>query len=220
METTTDYHVNIFKMKTPFAKANAKLIITLVIIWFTAVIGFQILLKVIEKPVPEKVLLTFEETWPRVQNGLATQQEKAIFAKSLLLVIGKGPAEKDKVKLLESFNWSIQSLLPVGTQAGDLDKIIEALAPMMEVENNGVEMKLLAFYLNKQVAAQLNTELPVIMKKYLIHNQSFLTDFKFLGFPFHYWYTAEFLLILFVFLCWFYCKRVITLQKKYNIKED
>ena len=33
---------------------------------------------------------------------------------------------------------------------------------------------------------------------YLVHNQSVLTDLKFLGFPFHYFYTAVFLLILFV----------------------
>jgi uncharacterized membrane protein len=43
--------------------------------------------------------------------------------------------------------------------------------------------------------------LPEIMKLYLTHNQSVLTDTKFLGFPFHYFYTAVFLLFLFVILC-------------------
>ena len=43
--------------------------------------------------------------------------------------------------------------------------------------------------------------LPEIMKLYLTHNQSVLTDTTFLGFPFHYFYTAVFLLILFVCLC-------------------
>lgn len=43
--------------------------------------------------------------------------------------------------------------------------------------------------------------LPDIMKLYLTHNQSFLTDTIFLGFPFHYFYTAVFLLILFIGLC-------------------
>jgi len=43
--------------------------------------------------------------------------------------------------------------------------------------------------------------LPAIMKLYLTHNQSVLTDTKFLGFPFHYFYTAIFLLVLFVCLC-------------------
>ena len=45
--------------------------------------------------------------------------------------------------------------------------------------------------------------LPDIMKLYLTHNQSVLTDTKFLGFPFHYFYTAVFLLILFI--CTLYC---------------
>lgn len=43
--------------------------------------------------------------------------------------------------------------------------------------------------------------LPEIMQLYLTHNQSVLTDTPFLGFPFHYFYTAVFLLILFVGLC-------------------
>jgi uncharacterized membrane protein len=43
--------------------------------------------------------------------------------------------------------------------------------------------------------------LPGIMKLYLTHNQSVLTDTKFLGFPFHYFYTAVLLLILFIILC-------------------
>ena len=43
--------------------------------------------------------------------------------------------------------------------------------------------------------------LPGIMKLYLTHNQSVLTDTKFLGFPFHYFYTAVFLLIMFIVLC-------------------
>ena len=46
--------------------------------------------------------------------------------------------------------------------------------------------------------------LPGIMKLYLTHNQSILTDSKFLGFPFHYFYTAVFLLFLFVTLCLVY----------------
>ncbi len=61
--------------------------------------------------------------------------------------------------------------------------------------------------------------LPDIMALYLTHNQSVLTDTKFLGFPFHYFYTAEFLLILFVGLSLFYSIRVTHLQKKFSITE-
>ncbi len=57
------------------------------------------------------------------------------------------------------------------------------------------------------------------MDLYLVHNQSVLTDTNFLGFPFHYFYTAVFLLILFVGLCWLYCVRTDMFNKKYGIEE-
>lgn len=68
---------------------------------------------------------------------------------------------------------------------------------------------------NEQNAASI----PEIMKLYLTHNQSFLTDFKFLGFPFHYFYTAEFLLILFIVLSLLYSIRIERLQKRFKIVE-
>ncbi len=58
-----------------------------------------------------------------------------------------------------------------------------------------------------------------IMKLYLTHNQSFLTDFRFLGFPFHYFYTAVFLLVLFVFLCVMYAFRIQHLHRKFGMEE-
>jgi hypothetical protein len=53
----------------------------------------------------------------------------------------------------------------------------------------------------ESLADTMFSALPEIMKFYLTHNQSKLTDTRFLGFPFHYFYTAVFLLILFVALC-------------------
>jgi len=58
-----------------------------------------------------------------------------------------------------------------------------------------------------------------VMTLYLTHNQSFLTDFRFLGFPFHYFYTAVFLLVLFVFLCVIYAYRIQHLHRKYGMEE-
>jgi len=58
-----------------------------------------------------------------------------------------------------------------------------------------------------------------IMKLYLTHNQSFLTGFRFLGFPFHYFYTAVFLLILFVGLCIIYAYRIEHLHRKFQMEE-
>jgi putative solute:sodium symporter small subunit len=72
----------------------------------------------------------------------------------------------------------------------------------------------------KELTASDKEALPKIMKLYLTHNQSFLTDIKILGFPFHYFYTAEFLLILFVGLSLFYSIRITHLQKEFSIKEE
>lgn len=58
-----------------------------------------------------------------------------------------------------------------------------------------------------------------VMKLYLTHNQSFLTDFRFLGFPFHYFYTAVFLLVLFVLLCVMYAYRIQQLHRKFGMEE-
>jgi putative solute:sodium symporter small subunit len=75
-----------------------------------------------------------------------------------------------------------------------------------------VRSKVLAIELKSGAMGDLSVNskemIPDIMAKYLIHNQSFLTDFSFLGFPFHYFYTAIFLLVLFVALCWIYCIRI------------
>jgi putative solute:sodium symporter small subunit len=73
---------------------------------------------------------------------------------------------------------------------------------------------------NKELSSDEIKALPQIMKLYLTHNQSFLTDMKILGFPFHYFYTAEFLLILFVGICLFYSIRTTQLQKRFSIKEE
>ncbi len=67
---------------------------------------------------------------------------------------------------------------------------------------------------------QVKEELPGVMELYLVHNQSALTDARFLGFPFHYWYTAQFLLILFVVLCLVYAKMLDHANKKFNFKEE
>ncbi|MCK5295960.1 MAG: DUF4212 domain-containing protein, partial [Alphaproteobacteria bacterium] len=58
-----------------------------------------------------------------------------------------------------------------------------------------------------------------IMKLYLVHNQNVFTDAKIFGFPFHYWYTAQFLLILFVGICYFYAKKIDKLHEEYDFVE-
>jgi uncharacterized membrane protein len=87
---------------------------------------------------------------------------------------------------------------------------------------SNLKESILPYCLNPASVQLTSAELDVLhsdMKLYLTHNQSILTDAKFLGFPFHYFYTSEFLLILFVFLSLFYSIRVTQLQKKFSVKE-
>ena len=63
------------------------------------------------------------------------------------------------------------------------------------------------------------SRLPEVMKLYLTHNQSVLTDTRFLGFPFHYFYTAVFLLVLFIGLCIVYNLLIEWRLKKQGVVE-
>jgi len=96
--------------------------------------------------------------------------------------------------------------------------INEMLDARIGIAPTSVEATLLPYCLNEKdnglTQADIET-LPQIMTLYLTHNQSVLTDTKFLGFPFHYFYTAELLLILFVLLCLIYSYRIEALDKKY-----
>ena len=158
---------------------------------------------------------------------------KQVFAKSMLMVLGKNIAVKDnhKAVLKESLSWSVYSMqadsvkplyqaeptketinsaiVSIGLESEGFDKIMRDLLPvsLLKVEN-------------ASLSVESKKSLPEIMNLYLIHNQSFLTDFKFLGIPFHYWYTAQFLLILFVVLCLIYAVSIDKLNKKHEIVEE
>lgn len=73
------------------------------------------------------------------------------------------------------------------------------------IDPSSLEASILASSIRQEFPSSLSdgslNRLPGIMKLYLTHNQSKLTDTTFLGFPFHYFYTAVFLLILFIGLC-------------------
>jgi len=90
--------------------------------------------------------------------------------------------------------------------------LIGMLEPYTGYGTTSLEAPILAASLRKDYPVSLTdpslNRLPDIMKLYLTHNQSVLTDTKFLGFPFHYFYTAVFLLVLFVVLCIVYNKLI------------
>ena len=111
-----------------------------------------------------------------------------------------------KAKLIESRD---KEYLDLKIAIGEKNKNIAALGESYSGFKTGsLESNILISTLQDKFPDSLTDEslagLPGIMKLYLTHNRSFLTDTKFLGFPFHYFYTAEFLLILFVSLCIIY----------------
>jgi len=242
-----EYHISFFKPTTPQAVANRNMVVWFVLIWFTAIFGFQILLKILEKPTPEASFITFEKVWERVNSGVAGESELQEFGQSTLSVLGKvmiAPAER--ATLDNAISWTITQLTADSLRTGLVEKIRDfesqkasisditdpdyinakeglssALSPILGLSQKDVRSKILPLELSADLGESLTEEtkntLPGIMKKYLVHNQSVLTDFRFLGFPFHYFYTAIFLLVLFVGLCWLYCVRIDNLNKRLNI---
>jgi len=228
-----DYHISFFKPTTKLAQFNKKLIITLFSVWAISIFGFQILLKIVEKPTPEKAYTNFEKVWENVKQNKASISEKQIFVQSALSVLGKVTlASKDRVFLDDAINQTIKKLIP-NEDAKAFNQKMKNFKDVSFGDNNYLQLKTdlgntIATYIDVtsySLAATLaplelkeaqgkatdNQQVERIMAKYLIHNQSFLTDFTFLGFPFHYFYTTVFLLILFVGLCLYYC--IVTDRK-------
>lgn len=257
METSNkDYNFSLFKPGSRYGRKNRNIIITLLIIWFVAIFGFQFLLLFFEKPTPEKTLITFESVWEDVKTGKASDQGKKDFVNSLVAVAGKSSVKpNDRIVLDKALTWAVIGMVSdsqkviLSTKVKELKVIRENLgkasgdeytklrSDLLVVkssinsitnETTGIDPtnnkeSILPYALDVEFT-ELSSEdmeaLPKIMKLYLTHNQSFLTDTKIIGFPFHYFYTAEFLLILFVCLCLFYSIRTTQLQKKFSIKEE
>jgi putative solute:sodium symporter small subunit len=256
LETSNnDYNFSLFKPGSPYGRKNRDLIITLLVIWFVAVFGFQILLLIFEKSTPEKTLITFESVWEKVKTGDANDQEKKDFINSLIAVAGKSSVKSaDKIVLNNALTWFVFEMISdpekvvLSVQVKALADTRKKLSVAIDADYAELKIELARIKTainsianektgidptnNKEAILPyaLNTEniklssdeieaLPRIMKLYLTHNQSFLTDTKIFGFPFHYFYTAEFLLILFVVMCLLYSIRITQLQKRFSIKE-
>lgn len=232
--TNEEYKVNFFKPLSDHARANKKLIVVLATIWFVAVFGFHALLIVLSEPVPEKAYDDFQSVWPAIsENQNPTLNQERVYARSLLSVLGKNIAVLDehKVVLKDALSASVYSLLAdsvksvmmqdisdekvqisaqaVGLKNEGFDKLMTALLPTSLVKVN-----------SSTISPEIKNQLPAIMELYLIHNRSVLTDFTFLGFPFHYWYSSQFLLILFVVLCLIYAVLIEKTNKEYNFVEE
>ena len=245
--SSDEYHISFFKPTTPHATANRNLVVWFVIIWFFAIFGFQILLWAIEKPTPEPAYVTFQKVWPKMESSSASTTELQELGQVTLSVLGKlALSPDDKAALNNVLSWAVYTLTADSdkesliTTIKEFEKLkaditnisdpvyIESkmtlsgkLSPLLKLSTRDIRTKLLPLELTAEnmtaISEQTAKTMPGIMKKYLVHNQSFLTDFKFLGFPFHYFYTAVFLLILFVGLCWLYCVKTDSLNKKLGI---
>jgi len=222
---------------------NRNMVIWLVLIWGIAVFGFQILLRAIEKPVPEPAYNTFMSVWDKVKAETANEAELTDFANSLLYVLGKVYIKPEyQTALSNGFTWSLfqlageeqellyQDILSFEKQrvegSGLLDPayvesksvLEQRVCEMLKIDETDARKLVIPFSLSSEMYEVYTEENKAITEKgmplYLIHNRSVLTDTRFLGFPFHYFYSAVFLLVLFVGLCWTYCTITDKLERK------
>jgi putative solute:sodium symporter small subunit len=244
-----DYHISFFKPTTDSARRNRNMVVQLVLIWAVAIFGFQILLKILEKPVPEPAYTLYKTAWAKMENGTATQADYQAMGQAALSVLGKVAidpshrsaldnalswlayqlADEEQRPELQSTVSEFEDLAAKITDIGDeayvakKNELIPLLATVFDLNLLDVRSKIAPL----EVKASLMESFPdeqrnmftESMDLYLIHNRSVLTDLKFLGFPFHYFYTAVFLLVLFVGLCWLYCVRTDMFNKKYGIED-
>lgn len=243
---SNSYHISFFKPTTPQARSNRNMVLWLVSIWFLAIFGFQIVLRIIEKPVAESSYISFQNAWDNIQNNSENKSDLQELSTSVLSVLGKIDIPLESRSYLDkTLSWAIYHLHPDSQKSLFIDQVIlfenqkdtitklsdplylatkqtlsEELGKLvglspLDVRTKILPLELISFNI-KNLDVNTIEQLPVIMEKYLIHNQSFLTDIKILGFPFHYFYTAIFLLILFVGLCLIYCIRTDTMNHKMN----
>lgn len=256
MESSDQYNFSIFQPRNRHGRKNRNVILSMLVIWAVAVFGFQILLKILEKPSTEATLGVFEASWPALVAEQADLTDYQAVLKSLLLVQGKNNSKPDDKQVLAdamsltTFRMVPDSLEPIIQEGLIQIKALKAELPGLEdqayltarnemfAQTNAIinlispyggflpeslEATILTGNLDDTYPASFHDasfeRLPDIMKFYLTHNQSVLTNTKFLGFPFHYFYTGVFLLVLFVVLCIAYNLLIEWRLKKEHITE-
>ena len=246
-DSKSDFHISFFKPTTEYARKNRNMVIWLVCVWAVAIFGFQIALYILEKPTPEDSFLKYDATWSQVKSGEATVSEMQDFSYAALSVLGKVFIQpQHKTALDNALSWSVFQIADSSQQAMIMAeivnfetlaanitdirdeayqqsklKLIAMVSPILGLSETDVRTKILPLELVSASVNSLSDEdimlIEEAMPLYLIHNQSVLTDTKFLGFPFHYFYTAVFLLILFVVFCLIYCVRTDRINTRLNI---
>lgn len=249
MNMKKDYHISFFRPTTERATHNRNMVLWLIGVWAIAIFGFHILMRVIEKPTPEPELITFNEVWDNVKAENANGEELKKFASSALHVTGKVfISTEHRAALDNGITWAIfqladstqhvalrAALMDFEKAAAEASVVTDAdyisakqklggLAQnILGLDPNAVLAKILPLELRSSEIDVLTEENKAIIETcmpfYTIHNRSVLTDTTFLGFPFHYFYSAVFLLILFIGLCWAYCYKVDKYNTKMGIAE-
>ncbi len=219
------------------ARLNRNIVVYLICIWTVAIFGFQIALRVLEKPTPEPAYLEFEQVWEQVLSGTTNQEVLQRFSRVSLSVLGKNFIDPVHRQALDNgLSHSLYTLagpeadIRIQQQVADFEKLtgeIENItnpdyvkakkelasnaASILGLSEQDVRTTLISIELHASMMDELSADskavIPAAMSRYLIHNQSILTDGRIFGFPFHYFYSSIFLLVLFVGLCWLYCVR-------------
>lgn len=243
------YHISFFKPTTDNSRRNRNIVVQFVLIWAVAIFGFQILLKILQKPTPEPAYTVYGTYWEDIQTGNYDANILQQVSQSALSVLGKvSIAPKYRVALDNAISWMAYNIVntsqkeklvaaveefekaaAVATDISDesyLNKkkqLIPILQEVYDLSPQDVRGKIAAVEVKTELMESFSNENRQIFEEamglYLIHNRSVLTDTIFLGFPFHYFYTAVFLLVLFVGLCWLFCIRTDLFHKKYGIED-
>ncbi|MBI9062979.1 MAG: DUF4212 domain-containing protein [Marinilabiliaceae bacterium] len=249
MNQEENYHISFFRPTTNRALTNRNMVLWLIGIWAVAIFGFHFLMRVIEKPTPEPQLTAFNAVWSSVKTNQANPDEVKQFALSALHVAGKVFIKPDyRAALDNGFTWATFQLADSAQRAAlskallhfekisaeaktiNDDDYLNAkqelgalIQPLLGLQPGHVLTKIAPLELQSSDIDQFTEAnkalVETCMPLYSIHNQSVLTDTRFLGFPFHYFYTAVFLLLLFIGLCWVYCYKVDQYNKKMGIAE-
>jgi len=228
MDNSTKYDINFFTPHTPFLKDATRLIWIGMVIWFVVTYGFQFLLKAIETPTPEKGYLVYEKVYPKLTQGTATHEELVQMGGVYLGLIGKSVALQKNAALKNAFTSTINAILPENEKeqlvaaAADKKADISFIATALGVSSNEALKAAIPYALapvDASANAMISPEIPKLMDKFLIHNQSVLTDTITLGFPFHYLFTALITLTTFVLICLVYCRAIDKVMKKYDLEQ-
>ena len=126
MESPDLYNFSLFTPAYFSWKKNRNVILSMLVIWAVAVFGFQFLLRLVEKPAPEKSLVMFESAWPSVTSAEIRSDDYKTILNSLVLVRGKNIVKPVDQKILsEAISCTFFTLVPDSIRTLIIENITE-----------------------------------------------------------------------------------------------